>query len=260
MTCVITISGGKGSAVAGKLHVEDHGCIPVLLFADTKGEHPDLWRFLGESAEWIGGDLTILRDGRDIWQVFRDSRMIGNTRLSVCSRVLKQEPTAAWLQEHTDPASTPVVLGIGSFESHRVAAIERNYLPWRASFPLIEHGTTAAEVDAMLAAAGIEQPDLYRAGFAHNNCAGACVRAGQGQWVQLLEYDPARYAHEEAQEQSLREYLGKDVAILRDRRGGTTKPLTLRALRERHTADPDAVDRHDIGGCGCTTDLTSMEG
>lgn len=103
-----------------------------------------------------------------------------------------------------------------------------------------------------------KQPLLYDQGFAHNNCAGACVRAGQGQWLQLLEHNPARYAHEEAEERAFREAIGKDVAILRDRRGGTTKPLTLEALRLRAQLEPEAItddDRMDIGGCGCTTDL-----
>jgi len=53
--------------------------------------------------------------------------------------------------------------------------------------------------------------------------------------------------------------LGKDVAILRDRSGGTTTPLTLRVNRERRDSlpvlfGPDYSDNYapeDYGACGC---------
>lgn len=69
-------------------------------------------------------------------------------------------------------------------------------------------------------------------GFTHNNCGGMCVRAGQRQWLHLLDVMPERYAEAEAEEEKLRGQLG-NVSILRDRRGGTTRPLPLRELRVR---------------------------
>jgi hypothetical protein len=60
-----------------------------------------------------------------------------------------------------------------------------------------------------------------------------CVRAGQKHWLHLLEVFPDRYGGAEAHEQQLRADLG-DVVILRDRRGGTSRPLTLTELRLRH--------------------------
>lgn len=59
---------------------------------------------------------------------------------------------------------------------------------------------------------------------------------------------PERFAKHEQAEQDLREYLGKDIAILRDREGGDTKPLTLREFRERGL---DGQESFDWGGCGC---------
>ena len=87
-------------------------------------------------------------------------------------------------------------------------------------------------------------------GFPHNNCGGFCVKAGQAHFKHLLEQMPERYAYHENKEQELRSYLDKDVAILRDRRGGTTKPLTLKDLRLRLVNDGE-VDPYDWGGCGC---------
>jgi hypothetical protein len=59
------------------------------------------------------------------------------------------------------------------------------------------------------------------------------VRGGQKHWLHLLDVFPDRYAHAEAQEQQLRAKLG-NVAILRERRGGVSRPLTLTELRSRH--------------------------
>ena len=62
-----------------------------------------------------------------------------------------------------------------------------------------------------------------------------CVRGGHKHWLHLLEVFPDRYAEAEAQEQQLRDELG-DVAILRDRHGGRSRPLTLTELRRRQRA------------------------
>ena len=59
-----------------------------------------------------------------------------------------------------------------------------------------------------------------------------CVRGGQRHWLHLLEVFPDRYAEAEVAEQRLRAELG-DVAILRERRGGVSRPLTLTELRRR---------------------------
>jgi hypothetical protein len=82
-------------------------------------------------------------------------------------------------------------------------------------------------------ACGLEIPRLYKLGFNHNNCGGACVQAGINQWLLLLDIFPDRFLWHENQELRTREYLEKDVAILRDRTGGKTRPLTLRELRLR---------------------------
>lgn len=288
----VMLSGGKGSWGAARYLIDEHGADParmVLVFTDTNGEDPDLYRFLVECAANLAGIsmgswgqqsgedtaeiavefarthlpnlLWLDNDGRTIWDVFRKSRMIGNTRLSVCSRQLKQKPARDWLEANTDPEHTKVVVGIDWTESHRLPAITRNYQPWTATAPLTEPGAWSRErIAKELAAAGIAEPRLYAMGFEHNNCAGACVRAGQGQWARLLEQNRSRYMEEEAQENAFRADLGKDVAILRDRRGGVTKPLPLTVLRHRiDGTEPGDVDMDDIGGCGCMTDLEMEE-
>lgn len=252
---VVMFSGGIGSWAAARRVVDTHGATnTTLLFADTRAEHPDVYRFLHDAAADTGAELVQVADGRNPWQVFSDARFIGNNKVPLCSRILKQEPSRAWLEANTDPDHTTVYVGIDWTEMHRLPAIERNYLPWQAKAPLCEKPWRMKnDLLAEAKSRGLRPPSMYRLGFAHANCAGACVRAGLGAWAHLLRIWPDRYAEAEQQEQKLRAELGADVAILRDRTGGTTTPLTLTDLRERieaGTANQTELDM-DWGGCGC---------
>ena len=71
MKYVVMYSGGVGSwAAAKRLPPEDM----TLLFADTKIEDEDLYRFLDESAKNVGAPLVKVQDGRTPWEVFKDKR------------------------------------------------------------------------------------------------------------------------------------------------------------------------------------------
>ena len=250
---VVMFSGGAGSWAAARRVAERHGP-PTLLFADTMMEDEDLYRFLDEAAADVGGDLVRIADGRTPWDVFRDVRFLGNTRVDPCSRILKREVCDAWLDANCDPASTVVYLGIGWDEAHRFEAARGRFAAkgWRCEAPMCEapYLTSAQVLDAMRDRV-IEPPRLYAMGFPHNNCGGFCVKAGQAHFERLLRELPDRYAYHEAQEGALREHIGKDVAILRDRVGGSVSPLTLRAFRERIERQPTLFDRFEWGGCGC---------
>ena len=132
------------------------------------------------------------------------------------------------------------------------ALLER--FPFPMCSPLIEWERPSRErLFCELSEAGIRRPRLYEAGFPHNNCGGFCVKAGITQFVALYHWDRDRYLHHEEREQSMRDYLGKDVSILRDRRGGEKKTLTLRSLRERIESG-EKFPTLEWGGCGCAID------
>lgn len=262
---VVMFSGGIGSWATAKRVAEEHGTDNLtLLFADVKGGNPDphvgededTYRFIQDAAANIGGELVTVSDGRDIWEVFKDDRFLGNSRLANCSKFLKQKPSREWLERNCHPADTVVYIGIDWTETHRLPAIEKAYVPYVALAPLTEppYLDKAAMIE-WAESEGLTPPRAYAQGYAHNNCGGGCVRAGHGQFAQLLALNPERYAVWESKEQELRDYLGKDVAILRDRSGGTSTPLTLTAFRERkQSGQLELIDLSDVGGCGCFVD------
>lgn len=256
MRHIVMFSGGVGSWAAASRVIEQHGRDGVtLLFADTLAEDDDLYRFIDEAAGKLGVPLVKVQDGRTPWQVFRDVRHIGNTRIAPCSHLLKQAPCRRWLEENTVPSSTAIYVGIDWSEEHRLAAVVRHWQPYAeiVDAPLCQPPyVDKSQVLQALSATGIRPPRLYEMGFPHNNCGGACVKAGHAQWRLLLRTNPARYAQEEARECELRGLLG-DVAILRDRRGGRTRPLPLSVLRERTPVASGEDD--EWGGCGCFVDV-----
>ncbi len=246
-------SGGVGSWAAAKRAAELHGTDDlVLLFADTLIEDGDLYRFLDEAAENIRAPLVKIAEGRDPWQVFFDKRFLGNTRIDPCSAVLKREFMRRWLEENRDPKDTIAIIGYDWEEQHRIERAAGYWEPWKVEAPLAEAPYVGKdEAFEWLEAEGLESPALYAEGFAHNNCGGFCVKAGQAQFELLLRSKPELYRYHEGREQEFREFVGKDVSILRDRRGGAVKPLTLRAFRERIEGNPSLFDHNEWGACSC---------
>ncbi|MFF4821218.1 hypothetical protein ACFY2K_42320 [Kitasatospora sp. NPDC001309] len=258
---VVMWSGGITSWATARHVIALHGTASTtLLFADTQAEDADLHRFNTEASSQLGIPLTTVTDPqqRDPWQVFEDKSWLGNTRIAQCSHALKQDPCRTWLAANTDPADTVLYVGIDWTETHRLPAITNGWAPWSVEAPLTRPPyADKRDLLVELEALGIRRPRLYRLGFEHNNCGGACVKGGQAQWLRLLDVFPDRYAKAEAHEMRMRAKLGRDVAILRDRTGGTTKPLTLGELRRRAEQDHEdqpRLDFDDWGGCGCFTE------
>lgn len=235
---VVQFSGGITSWAVARRVADVHGPEDlVLLFADTQIEDDDLYEFVTTSAARLGVPLVRVADGRTPWQVFEDKQRLGNSLLAPCSYVLKILPCRRWLTANTDPANTILYVGIdGSRRDRRRApAIERGWSPWRVEFPLL-HEPELSKRDLLdeARALGLQPPRAYELGFDHANCGQLCVRGGHRHWLRTLDHFPERFADYEDREQRFRRWLGRDVAILKERRDGMTRPLPLAELRRRH--------------------------
>ena len=321
---VIQYSGGLGSWSTRRRVLELYGARGVhVLFADTYIEDEDLYRFMVETLAWdarrpllklvreipklaretmpqrkeilhaiaagvmaANPSVHWISDGRDPWELFFDRRMIGNSQFDLCSETLKRNLLRKYMTKHFDPAHTVAYIGIDWTEEHRIERARARWTPWRVEAPLCEpplisKDTMATDLDAE----GIALPRLYEMGFAHNNCGGFCIKAGQASHKLLLEKMPDRFDFHAREEQRMREYLDRDVSILGDakvdnvlKRLGYTKDdvtvvrikgrkrwrvkatgellpgkvaLPLVELRARVLCGTDETDPTDHGGCAC---------
>lgn len=252
---VCMFSSGISSWAAAKKYVGQHGADGlVLLFADTGIEDEDNYRFLQDAAGNIGGRLEVLSDGRTPWEVMRDRKIIGNSRVDPCSDMLKRRVLHRWQKENCGP-DTPIILGICFDEAHRYLRIKERAPQWNYQAPLCDKPwISKRETLAWARLEGLTPPRMYEMGFPHANCGGFCIKGGHASFALLLRHFPERFRHHEREEQRLREIVGNH-SILKDRRNGKTEPLTLRELRERIEANQE-IEEFDFGGCGCIGVMT----
>ena len=252
LTHIVLYSGGLGSYFTTKRLIETSVQKEkiILLYTDTKIEDADLYRFLKESTEKLGIPLTNYSDGRDIWEVFKDVKYLGNSRLDPCSNLLKRRMSRKFIKKYK-PEECIIYLGFDWTEMHRFEKAQAAWLPYRIESPLCNAPYIDKEdMKRMIADDGIELPRLYKMGFAHNNCGGGCIKAGIGHFAHLLDTLPDVYKTWEDNEQEMRAFLGKNVSILRRTKNGVRYNFTLKELREEREQLTKA-ELCEIGGCGC---------
>lgn len=239
---IVALSGGKASAWCASWALRHYAPADVVLyFNDTGWEHPDLYRFLVDLERHFDKQITRDSDGRTPEELFYSERMMANSRVPFCSRVLKARRLQQFCQ-----AGDVLIFGIGYAERHRAVRIAQVYAgldkALTVRFPLISEGMTPGAVDDWLRYTGIEEPALYRLGFAHNNCSGGCVRAGKGQWVHLLRTLPDVYAERERVEVEISEHFGRRMTYMNG--------LSLTELRQQAEAQPALpFPQEDITDC-----------
>jgi hypothetical protein len=219
---IIFFSGGKSSfAVADyvKTHHPDD-CI-LLYFTDTLWEDEDLYRFIYEASDKL--ELPLLYHSRGITppQLMVMERFMFNSRVGNCSKKLKMKVSADYLKKGIVPeiekwynkdflkqenfvTNATLYFGIGWDEAHREGPIKENWKPFKVEMPLIEN---MIDNNQILAKYDIRQPRLYDQNFVHNNCAGRCVKAGQGHFKNLLMKKEDMFKELMEQEIIISEYI-----------------------------------------------------
>lgn len=254
MKHIVFFSSGIGSWACAKRVAEQHGVDDlILLFADTGIEDEDNYRFLEDAARNVGGELIKVRSSRnkDVFENWRSRRAIANNRMPFCSFDLKHKPCRDWLKTNSTIEDIFYV-GISWDEIHRLPAIEKGWFPNKVVAPLTEPPYfDRNQLLNWAANESLDPPRLYALGFAHSNCGGGCVRAGQAQWRHLLKTLPDVFARWESEEESMRQFLGRDdIAILKRQKDNVVVPYPLSELR-KDAEQNGQLDLFDWGGCGC---------
>lgn len=307
---IIFFSGGKSSFTVAHLVKEQYPIDNILLyFTDTLWEDEDLYRFIYEASDKLKLPMLYHSVGLTPPQLMVKQRFMFNSRVGNCSKELKMKPAANFLKKGIEPEivkwhndqylkesinplaegfkeSTTLYFGIGWEEAHREGPIKANWKPFNVQMPLMDEVIDNNEV---LKIYNIKQPRLYDMQFAHNNCKGRCVKAGQGHYKNLLMKDPKTFDEIKEQEIVISFYIrytkqahytkktdhlfnevyefmttGKKTKKLehiiktnwhtkRFNLGGRNAMYTFiktMSLEELEKL-PVQVDMWDIGGCGC---------
>lgn len=184
----------------------------------------------------------------DPWASFSKHGYIGNTRVDICSWMLKREPRRAFTDRLL--GEIEICLGFNWTEIARLdkaIANESNLIA-----PLATDFVNTFDLwDEFHAASGIQEGEAYGLGLAHDNCSGACVKSGQAQWKLVWEKRPEVY---EWCENRMEEIMGENPNLkpfLRKTIGGELKYLSLKEYRVLILEPQLEVDLQDFGGCGC---------
>lgn len=239
MKHVISVGGGVASTLLLPIHALWVQQIPKsdvdLVMAKLPNEDPDVWRLVETLEDRLGVEVKMLGSNRHPWEVFVERKFIGNTLVDPCSDELKRKVIRRYIKDTYAPGEATIHVGIGAYELDRELSIKKRWgeQGYEVAMPLIEYPALdrTAQIDFCRSFAGFV-PRLYLMGFSHNNCGGACVKAGQKEWARLLWFLPDVYSWWEKNENDWRSQFG-DYTILRDRRGGTMKPMTLTDFRIR---------------------------
>lgn len=256
MKHIISYSGGVGSAITAELVANRYGEENVsLLFADTLIEDEDLYRFNADIELLLNLPITVISDGRTPWQVFKDVKFVGNTRIDPCSKILKRDLIRRYLLNNYEPEAVTVWIGIDASEGHRLGPVVERNKPYAYRSILIENEVMLSGSDKITwcREKGLEPPRLYELGFSHNNCGGFCVKAGLGHFKRLYELLPDVYLMHENEQEAAQKGNPKLKPFLRKNINGEIIYLTLKQYREAYLEEAGVSEDESLehGGCGC---------
>jgi hypothetical protein len=242
----------------------------ILLWHDTKEEHPDTYRFLPEMAHALGMPITEQSDGRSVSQLFEDEGFLGNNQNTMCSRVLKAEQgerfhavlraglggdgwqlADAYLpdglrvtEREIEPIEIVKVVGYSAREPLRVSKMVGRCAAMGVTprFPIIEEAVSKQDcADWCTCTMGV-RPSMQYEDFEHANCEG-CVKGGRDYFLRLHAKRPEVFWRRVAQEES----FGHTII-----RGGDREQVTLRELLVvglKRKVNPR--EKIEIGACEC---------
>ncbi len=191
---VCWFSCGAASAVATKLTLAQYANSPiheiVIARIIVREEHPDNERFAADCEKWFGHPITNMikaEYGGSVMRVIEKRQYISGIEGAPCTMILKKQVREDW-QHPTDKH----VFGYTLEEQDRWDKfLDANNID--AIAPLIERSISHANCLAMIEAAGIELPVMYKLGFKHNNCIGCVKSSGQGYWNKIRDHFPEQF-------------------------------------------------------------------
>ena len=241
---LVGFSGGVTSAESAVLALAEYPREEVvLLFHDTQKEDADTYRFLKESAAWIGLPITERSDGRTVEEVELDEGALANNRMAFCSRILKAEQFEKYRQELIASGVTEIIKIVG-FSSNEWQRIQRQTMiaerdGFKIRFILSEKGISKQQCADNWVARGIRPPRMYEWSD-HANCVN-CRRGGKAYIIASAQHHPADFVQLIAHEKNP---VFRGHTIFKD---GSLEEIVQRGLK-RTVRRKESIE---IGPCEC---------
>jgi len=216
MRHIVQFSGGAASAYVAWLVVQEFGTEnTVLLFHDTKAEHPDADRFRKQVSKFVGVPITDVSDGRSLWKIIEDRMCLPGFHIPFCTEVLKQKPAEKYYKE-LDKQGVDYTLynGLGIEEWRRVQrSVARAEAKGRKLRCLLaERNISDKEVKRTIRDEWkICLPEPYKY-LKHNNCI-PCFKAGKGHFYKVWRHYPEQFERAKQMEELVGHTVFKDKSL-----------------------------------------------
>lgn len=212
MKHIVALSGGKDSTALALLLNEREPRDYEYLCTPTGDELPTMIAHWNGLEVLLGKSITRLSNHTlDFW--INEFQALPNWRQRWCTRLLKIEPTIAWLK-----ANVPVTMYVGlRADEEERGGIYGDIEGVSFRFPLREWDIAEQDVWRYLAKNGIDIPK-------RTDCA-RCYGQRLAEWKALWREHPEIYADAERQEQGIGNTFRSP--------GRDTWPASLKELRER---------------------------
>jgi 3'-phosphoadenosine 5'-phosphosulfate sulfotransferase (PAPS reductase)/FAD synthetase len=194
MKHVIQFSGGLASAEVARIIIDMYGKEHVILmFHDTRVEHPSNAKFKTDVCNFLGVEYVEISYSLDLWDLIVKQRALPSLWIPFCTRILKQEQGLKFLKTLKDKYI--LYNGFGVHEGRRTSGSikECSKRGIVVKSPLQEYNISDLEVMRIIRDEWkIEIPPMYNQGFPHNNCI-ICYKSGVSHFRRVWQYYPEEF-------------------------------------------------------------------
>lgn len=186
MRCLVWVSCGTTSAIAGKLAIQQYGLENCdFYYIGIQTAHEDNIRFLQDLEKWYGKEIITERSAKysDQFEVIEDTGYVNGAGGARCTLELKKAVRFKIQVQYPDAIQ---IFGFEFVkkEINRAIRFLEQYPECNARFPLIEQQVTKPQCAEILLKNGIDLPKMYLLGYSNNNCIG-CVKGKKGYWNKI---------------------------------------------------------------------------
>ena len=185
-------SGGITSAVACRLALEKYENVR-LIYIHIDSHHPDTLRFKKDCEKWYGKEIETWQSAKykDQFDVIKKTKYVNGAAGARCTKELKKEVRAR-IEKEINWSHQIWGFEFEKSQINRAIRFQEQYPNISSLFPLIENKLSKNECVGIVQGAGIEIPEMYRMGYANNNCIG-CVKGGAGYWNKIRKDFPDKF-------------------------------------------------------------------